>query len=409
MSVPYLSRFLQWPVIEDCLVVGGMPLPDFARQVGRTPFYAYDRRIIDERVASLRRLLPPQIRLLYAVKANPMPEVVRHLVQRVDGLDVASAGELQTALAAGADAQNVSFAGPGKTATELETAARAHILVSVESFREIRTLAQIARESGPTARVAIRINPDFVVKSSGVRMGGGPSAFGIDAECVPEAVRQVIAAGLRFEGFHAFTGSQSLSANAVCDAHQRKLALMLEIAEATGVEPRRFNIGGGLGIPYFAGDAPIDEEQVCENVTKLAGLVESRFPRAELALELGRYLVGEAGIYVCRVVDRKTSRGKVFLVTNGGMHHHLSASGHFGQVVRRDFPVAIGNHMNTDVTETVTIVGPLCTPLDLLADRVELPAAREGDFVVIFQSGAYGLTASPTAFLSHPRPEEVLV
>jgi diaminopimelate decarboxylase len=126
-------------------------------------------------------------------------------------------------------------------------------------------------------------------------------------------------------------------------------------------------------------------------------------------IELGRYLVGECGVYVTRVLDRKVSRGKTYLVVDGGMHHQLAASGNFGQAIRRNYPVIVGNRADSALDENATVVGCLCTPLDLLADDVKLPQADIDDLIVIFQQGAYGLTASPTAFLGHPAPAEVLV
>lgn len=398
-----------WPVVNDTLMVGGMPLGQLVQRVGRTPLYAYDRRLIEERVALLRKHLSPAIKLHYAIKANPMPALVCHMARLVDGLDVASAGELKVALDADINPQEVSFAGPGKTASELAQAIAAGVLVNVESPREIEVLARAARQSGLPARVAVRVNPDFELKSSGMKMGGGPKQFGIDVEAVPEVLKEMRRLGLGFEGFHIFSGSQNLSAAAICEAQLKSVDLALRLAEAAPEPVRVLNIGGGFGIPYFPGDQPLDLAPVGENLRSLATRVASALPTASLVVELGRYLVGEAGIYVCRVVERKLSRGQVFLITDGGMHHHLAASGNFGQIIRKNYPVVVGNRVRGTTRELASVVGPLCTPLDLLADRMELAEAHEGDLVVVFQSGAYGLTASPTAFLGHPPPLETLV
>ncbi len=169
------------------------------------------------------------------------------------------------------------------------------------------------------------------------------------------------------------------------------------------------NIGGGFGIPYFPSDVPLDLAPISHNLAALLERAKRALPNAEIVIELGRYLVGEAGIYVCRVIDRKVSRGQVFLVTDGGLHHHLAASGNFGQVLRKNYPVLIGNRVRGSAREIASVVGPLCTPLDLLADRMDLAKAEEGDLVVVLQSGAYGFTASPLGFLSHPAPREILV
>jgi len=392
-----------------CLLWGGVALTRLADRVGRTPFYAYDRQRLDNRVGELRAVLPPSVKLHYALKANPMPALVCHMAKLVDGFDVASGAELQVALDAGMAPGEISFAGPAKRRDELAQAVAAGVLLNVESFREVRLLAEISHAAGLPARVAVRINPDFDLKSSGMKMGGGPKQFGVDAEEVPRLLTEIGRLGLAFEGFHLYAGSQNLKAEAICEAQQKTVDLGLRLVGSAPVTPTVFNIGGGFGIPYFPGEKPLDLAPVGENLHGLVQRVHDVAPSMELVLELGRFLVGESGIYVCRVLDRKISRGQVFLITDGGMHHHLAASGNFGQVLRKNYPAAIGNRMVSGERELASVVGPLCTPLDLLADRVELAEAQVGDLVVVFQSGAYGLTASPTAFLSHPAPAEVLV
>lgn len=399
----------QFPVVDDCLVVGGIPLPELARRAGRTPFYAYDRRLVSERVELLRTHLPRQVHLHYAMKANPMPEVVRHLAGLVDGLDVASAGELQTALAAGARPDTISFAGPGKTDADLEAALAAGIVVNLESEGEMERLAAIAGRRGARARVNVRVNPDFELKSSGMKMGGGPKPFGVDAERVPAMLGRIGELALDFQGFHIFSGAQNLRADAIAEAQRKSVELALRLAPYAPGPVRILNIGGGFGIPYFPGDERLDMPLVARNLAAILHGLDSRLPEAQVVLELGRFLVGEAGIYVCRVIDRKISRGHCFLVTDGGLHHHLAASGNFGQVIRKNYPVVVGNRVRGAQREIVSVVGPLCTPLDLLADHMEMAQAEVGDLIVVFQSGAYGLTASPAAFLSHPPAAEILV
>lgn len=399
----------QFAVAHGELIVGGLPLTRLAARVGRTPFYAYDRALLTQRVAQLRRALPDGIRLHYAMKANPMPALVCHMARLVDGIDVASAGELKVALDAGADPGEISFAGPGKQENELAQAVAAGILVNVESFREIPLLASIRAALGVPARVAVRVNPDFELKSSGMKMGGGPKQFGVDADQVPELLAEIARQGLQFEGFHLFAGSQNLKAEAIVEAQRKSFELALHLAESAPAPVRFLNLGGGFGIPYFPGEARLDLAPIGDNLAAIQSEAAKRLPQAELVIELGRYLVGEAGIYVCRVVDRKVSRGQVYLVTDGGLHQHLAASGNFGQVIRKNYPVAIGNRMRTTATEAASVVGPLCTPLDLLAERMTLPHAEPGDLVVVFQSGAYGASASPEAFLGHPPIVEVLV
>jgi diaminopimelate decarboxylase len=399
----------QFPVIDDCLQVGGIPLTQLTARVGQTPFYAYDRRLLDERVALLRRVLPDAIELHYAIKANPMPAVVQHLMGLVDGLDIASLGELRVALDTGIDPARISFAGPGKRPLELAAAIAAGITINLESSRELETVAQLGWKQGRPPRIAVRINPDFELKASGMKMGGGPKPFGVDTEQVPALLRRIGELGLDFQGFHIFTGSQNLRAAAIVEAHDRTFELALRLAADAPGPMHLLNIGGGFGIPYFPGDTPLDLEPITTNLERWLPTVRERLPQARVVLELGRYLVGEAGIYVAEVIDRKVSRGHPFLITNGGLHQHLAASGNFGQVVRKNYPVVVGNRVVGTEREVVTVVGPLCTPLDILADRMELAKAEVGDLIAVFQSGAYGLTASPSAFLSHPPCVEVLV
>ncbi|RZA32185.1 MAG: pyridoxal-dependent decarboxylase, exosortase A system-associated [Lysobacteraceae bacterium] len=400
---------IHFPVVDGELQLGGIALTRLAQRVGRTPFFAYDRALCTARVRELRAQLPEAVRLHYSVKANPMPALVQHLAGLVDGLDVASSNELRTALDAGMDPARISFAGPAKTEAELSQGIAAGVCINLESERELACVARLGHALGIAPRVALRINPDFELKSSGMKMGGGAKPFGIDAELAPALLRQVAALGLDFQGFHIFSGSQSLRPEAIIEAQAKSIELALRLAGESPLEVRQLNIGSGFGIPYFPGEARLDIAPIGEQLASWLPRLRSSLPQAKLALELGRYLVGECGIYVARVLDRKVSRGEVFLVTDGGMHHHLAASGNLGQVIRKNYPVAVGNRMTPAETGPASVTGPLCTPLDILADRLDLAHAQEGDLIVVFQSGAYGPSASPANFLGHPAALEVLV
>ncbi|KDN17298.1 pyridoxal-dependent decarboxylase, exosortase A system-associated [Amycolatopsis rifamycinica] len=391
------------------LTVGGVPVDRLAARVGTTPFFAYDRSLVTTRVERVRAALPDGVELSYAVKANPMPALLHHLSGLVDGLDVASGGELRQALDTTVPPERISFAGPGKSAAELTRAVAAGVTVELESTTELARVREAGERLGLTPRVALRVNPDFAVRGSGMRLGGGPQQFGIDAERVPAVLAEVGAAGLDFQGFHVFAGSQNLRAESLCEAQRATVDLVLQLAEAAPGPVRSVNLGGGFGIPYTARDTALDLDEVGENLAKLLAVsLRPALPEARVVIELGRYLVGEAGVYLTRVVDRKVSRGTTFLVVDGGLHHQLAASGNFGQAIRRNYPLSLATAPGGP-EETVTVVGCLCTPLDLLGDRVSLPGAAIGDLIAIFQAGAYGLTASPTAFLGHPAPPEVLV
>jgi len=399
----------QFPIVDDVLQVGGIPLTRLAQRVGRTPFFAYDRGLLTQRVRELRAQLPQAVALHYSIKANPMPALVQHMAQLVDGLDVASAGELKIALDTGKAPESISFAGPAKGESELAQAIAAGVCLNIESERELARVARLGDALGIAPRVALRVNPEFELKSSGMKMGGGAKPFGVDAEEAPRVLRDIAALGLDFHGFHIFSGSQSLRADAIVEAQSRSIELGIRLAVEAPLAVRQLNIGGGFGIPYFPGDVRLDLAPIALHLQDWLPRLQAALPQVRLALELGRYLVGESGVYVARVIDRKMSRGEVFLVTDGGMHHHLAASGNLGQIIRKNYPVAVGNRMAPVDSGPASVTGPLCTPLDVLADRMELAHAQVDDLIVVFQSGAYGPSASPAGFLGHPAALEVLV
>jgi len=406
---PRHASILQFPVVDDVLQIGGIALTRLAQRVGRTPFYAYDRALLSARVHELRAQLPAAVALHYSIKANPMPALVQHMASLVDGLDVASGAELKTALDAGMAPWRISFAGPAKGELELTQAVAAGVCLNIESERELASVADIGAALGIAPRVALRVNPDFELKSSGMKMGGGAKPFGIDAEEAPRVLREIAALQLDFQGLHIFAGSQSLRAAAIIEAQASSIELGLRLAADSPLPVRQLNIGGGFGIPYFPGEQRLEIAPIAAALERQLFHLAAALPQACLALELGRYLVGEAGIYVARVIDRKVSRGETFLVIDGGMHHHLAASGNLGQIIRKNYPVAVGNRMTPVDGALASVTGPLCTPLDVLADHMELAHARIGDLIVVFQSGAYGPSASPAAFLGHPAALEVLV
>ncbi|MBB4617058.1 pyridoxal-dependent decarboxylase, exosortase A system-associated [Sphingomonas abaci] len=386
------------------LHIAGRRAADWA--AAGTPVFVYDPAIVAGRVARFRTAFP-DIDLHYAIKANPLPDWLAAIAPMMDGLDVASAGELACALAV-KPAAAISFAGPGKRDDELLVAIVGGVTLNLESEGEADRALAIADTQGVRPRLAVRVNPDIELRGSGMRMGGRPSPFGIDAARVPALVRRLVAAGADWRGFHVYAGSQALSAEAVAETQGATVALAARLAEAAGAAPPLVNLGGGFGVPYFAGDAPLDIDAVGARLAdalaaRPAILADSRF-----AIELGRWLVAEAGVYLARVVDRKESGGETFLIVDGGLHHQLAASGNFGTVVRRNYPLAVADRVGAAAEEVVSVVGPLCTPLDRLGDRVTLPRAEIGDLVAIFLAGAYGATASPAAFLGHPPAREVV-
>jgi diaminopimelate decarboxylase len=361
-----------------------------------------------KRIGELRQAMPDKLHVHYAMKANPMPGVVDHMAGLVDGLDVASAGELRVALATGTQPSDISFAGPGKRDTELEAAIDAGITINVESAGELRRIASAAERLSKPANVAVRVNPSFELKTAGMKMGGRPSPFGVDAERVPAMLKEIQSIGLNFRGLHVFSGSQNLRAEAIIEALENTVELVLSIADTTNLTFSSINLGGGIGIPYFPNEKAIVLTDLTESYSLAVEQLSRELGDPELIIELGRYLVGEAGIYVCKVIDIKDSRGNRFAVCDGGLHHHLAASGNFGQILRKNYPI-VSVDQSDGRLEKINVVGPLCTPLDLLGDRVTVHHIEEGSLVAVLQSGAYGATASPFEFLSHPRCKEIMV
>ena len=406
---PVHAPLTQFAVDNDQLLIGGKTIEQLAAQVGSTPFYVYERAAMRQRVEVLRATLPDAVSIHYAIKANPMPAVVDHMAGLVDGLDVASLGEMQVAIGSGMPAAEISFAGPGKGDNELRGAIAAGVTINLESPGELERVLVIGEAIGATPQLAVRVNPDFELKSSGMKMSGGPKPFGIDAEIVPEVLERIGQSGAHFRGFHIFSGSQNLRPDSLVEAQNATFDLAYRLAAQAPGPVEMLNIGGGFGIPYFPGEQRLDLAPVCDNLGGRVDECRQRLDGVEIVMELGRYLVAEAGAYVCRVVDKKASRGLTYLVTDGGLHHHLAASGNFGQVIRKNYPVITAHAVHEGARETVSVVGPLCTPLDILGDKMELGQADVGDLMVVLQSGAYGYTASPHLFLGHPAPKQILV
>ncbi len=394
---------------DGMLLIGDDRADTLADMAGDTPLFVYDSTALTARVAAWRAAMPTEVQLHFAMKANPYAPLLAYMARLVDGFDVASGGELKAALASGMPAGDISFAGPGKRDRELEATIHAGATLNLESAGEAERALSIASRLGLTPSLAVRVNPEFDLKGSGMKMGGGAKPFGVDAAGVPALVRRLIAAGADWQGFHIFAGSQALDAAAIADTQAQTVALAARLADQIGATPPLVNLGGGMGVPYFPGDTAVDVAVVGAALGEtLAGrgavLADSRF-----AMELGRWLVAEAGVYLTRVVDRKTSHGETFLVTDGGLHHQLAASGNFGTVIRRNYPIAVAHDFGGAATETVSVVGCLCTPLDRLGDQVTLPRADVGDLIAIFQAGAYGASASPAAFLGQGPAREMLV
>lgn len=408
-KAPKHASMDQFVVRDGQLLLGSKTLDHIASTLNKEVFYAYDQRVVKAQIDKFHQAMPDAITLHYAIKANPYPALVHKMKDWVQGFDVASHKEMLLALQTGMPSQDISFAGPAKQPFEIRAAIVAGVTLHIESELELERAIKIGKQENIKPIIAFRVNPAFELKASGMKMGGGPKQFGIDEERLFEILPTLDFNSMQFRGFHIFWGSQNLKPEAIIDAHNNTFALAKKLIDITPVTTETVNIGGGLGIPYFPGETRLDLSDIGHNLQNLLNQYPA-LAKLELIIELGRFLVAEAGIYASKITDKKTSRGHTYIMTNGGLHHHLSNSGNFGQVIRKNYPVAIGNKMSEHcAAEAVTAVGPLCTPLDTLADKMQLNDPQIGDWLVVFQSGAYGPTASPQDFLGHAHVTEVLV
>ncbi len=284
-----------YEAIDGVLAVAGRPVTDWVREAGRTPLFLYSADLVRSRIAQLRAAMPERLALHYAVKANPFTPLLAMMDGLVDGFDIASGGELSIVTGAGIDLRRVSFAGPGKRDEELEAAISAGVTLNLESEAEARRALMIGERLGIAPRLAIRVNPSFDLKGSGMKMGGGAKPFGIDAERVPALARLIVDSGAEWRGFHIFAGSQALDAEAIAATQLQTLELAAALVEEAGVDLPHCNLGGGFGIPYFPGDAPLDTVLVGERLGEAFAALPDVLRDTQFCIELGRHLVGEAG------------------------------------------------------------------------------------------------------------------
>ncbi len=390
--------------------VGSHAIEQLAAEHG-TPFYLYDLPTMTANIQQVRAAFGPSVRLLYAAKANPNLHLLRALSPLVDGLDISSAGELTQALAAGYEASRLGFAGPGKTDAELEAAVTGAVgIISAESMRELSTLAAIARRVGVRAPIMLRVNPKLTIREFALKMGGRSTPFGLDEEELSAAAAFVRSAqdALDMRGVHVYAGTQCLDEDALARNIENTLDIAARVQAEHGLPVAEVNLGGGFGVSYFERGPALDLTMVARRTRDALGQYRERAESEPvLTLELGRFIVGPAGVYVTRVLSEKVSRGKTHYVLDGGMNHHLAASGNLGARLRQNYLV---QNLTNPTGEPVTcnLAGALCTPLDVLGAGVQVPCPRVGDLIAVLNSGSYGLTASPLLFLGHPTPAELL-
>jgi diaminopimelate decarboxylase len=371
--------------------------------------------MISERVRRVRAALGGDVEVTYSVKANPNLAVCQLIArERLTGAEVASSGELVVVRAAGFAPEDIVFAGPAKTDEELKMAVDEDIFaVNVESLNEIGRLAAVAEREGKKIGVGLRINPAAQLMGSGMRMGGTVGQFGLDEDDLAEAVKRTLAHPdhLVLRGIHVYTATQVFDANALIEHCRNIFELALQTADLAGMPLEMVDFGGGFGVPYFEKMEEFDLESFGEGFQQLLAQYrpDPRLSGCRFVFELGRYLVADAGVYVTRVVDVKGMKGKTFVTTDGGMNHHLTATGNMGQVFRKAYPLLNLSRMEREPGEGVAVVGPCCTPLDTFGTNIPLGEPQVGDLIGVFHSGAYGYSASNLGFLSHPTPAEVLV
>lgn len=391
--------------------IAGLTPDDIRALTHGEPAYFYERSKVLARIAALRAALPSDLNLAYSLKANPFGPLVNLLLSNLEGADVTSYNEMIEALNAGIAPEMIMFAGPAKKPTELRAAVALGVGICIESLRELTLLPEIAAHLGKKARVLLRVNPEFSLSGASMRMGGAPTQFGLNTADLPAAWEALANPHLQFVGIHIYWGSQCLSEVAIEEAQATSVDLILSMAPHFPRTPELLNLGGGFGIPYFAKDTALDLSLVGRNFASLQERLRKIFPKAKVFLELGRYMVGEAGIYISTVVDKKRSHGVDFIVTDGGMHHFLAASGNLGQKIRRNYPICLIAKDAPLAAEGTSyqIVGALCTPIDLLGNKLSGPDIQPGDLIGVLCAGAYGKSASPLDFLSHEHPREFLL
>lgn len=402
-----------FPLSGPQLCLGsGLNVSALAAQHG-TPLFLYDRNVLQKKFSQLRAALPARFSISYSAKANPNRVILRHFLENGCGIEIASAGEYFQAREAGCPPQKIVFAGPGKTPAELEYVLANGIgEVHAESELEIDRIGSICRRLRKSVDLALRMNPTEDAQGGAMRMGGKPAPFGIDEERLDLVVDKVLAdSTLNLCGIHLFTGTQILSSEILVTQYRKGLDIARAVSRRIGRPLQTLDFGGGLGVPYFSHETELDMAAVREGLERLMDEIrhDDTLAKINMMVEPGRYLTAEAGVYVTRINDIKISREKKYLIVDGGMNHHLSASGNLGQTIKRNYPIALLTRLRETPCEEVDVVGPLCTPLDVLGRSVKLPKAEVGDLVGVFQSGAYARAASPLGFLSHPAPPEIWV
>lgn len=385
---------------------------DIAETYG-TPLYLYDIDALQKRAESLKKAFNGSVDLLYAVKANPNPHILRHALRWADGLDISSGGEFSLCKRNGWDPEKMSFAGPGKSDDELDMAIRGGCgSLSVESEDDFIRIIDAGTRTGCKPRISLRVNPLELTGSFALKMGGKPTQFGVDEEDAFRLMDMIAShvhnGDVEYVGLHIYAGTQCLESDAIAENIKNTLRIAEELEAYSGMMAPKINLGGGFGVSYYEGQEDLDAVKLAGHISGILKTFAKNNSKARFSIELGRYLVAPIGWYVSRVLSMKKSRGKTYAILDGGMHHNLSASGNLGQTIKRNYKVKNLSADNTELEKT-ELAGCLCTPIDLLGYGVTLPRVKKGDLISIENSGAYGYTASPLFFLGHNTPREIVI
>jgi diaminopimelate decarboxylase len=391
------------------LQIGNIPVEELVAEAGGTPLFVYDNNIIGGQIARLRAAMPDGLAVYFSVTANPSEELLSFIGRYIDGFRVVSRGELERLKRAGLAGIPITFAGPGKRDDELEAGIAAGATISVESEGEARRAILAGERAGVRPKLAVRVNPPFSMDNGKVSLGARPSPFGIDADRVPALVRGLIEADIDWRGLHLFAAVQCLDDSALIEAHKIIIACAGEIAEELDMPLPELNLGGGFDVPCFDGEQPLDVYRMAAALHDTLCSGPELLATTRISLELGRWIVAEAGVYLTRILDRTESCGETFLTTDGGGQHLLRATGCLQERAHGNYPIAVATRFAAPAEEQVTVTGCLATPHDVLGDQVMLPRAEPGDLIAVFTAGAYGLTASPQAWESRPAAREMVV
>ena len=398
--------------MQSISTIQNISIAALAEQYG-SPLYLYDANQLAKSFSTLREVFSDAVDIFYSIKANPNMAICAELRKLGACTEVCSHIELETVLKAGFSSENIIFVGPAKTAHDIARCLDLNIYAIVcESKTEFQLIADIAKQKGKQAQVALRINPSFSSKNALLKMGGQASQFGMDEDQVLNDKNFFLSMpSIHIRGIHIYNGTRILDAKVIAENTQNVLQLSDRISQEWGLDFSMVDMGGGFGVPYFDNESELDMDSLAILMQPIMSHFHQQHPNTRIILESGRYLVAKSGMLVSQILDIKTSKGENFLVTNGGTNCHMAAVG-VGGLIKRNFPISLLSKKisgNTEEPIKYNITGPLCTPGDLIGKHVALPKANIGDFVMVHHSGAYGPTASPTLFLSHGFPNEVLV